>query len=161
MGKIEQRLRELGITLPAPLTPPNIEAVTTLPIVIRGDRALLSGHVPQEPDGTVSDLSGSVGENITLSEAQECARLIGLSVLASLQDELGTLDNILGWTAVRAQVRTSDNFVDHPLVVDGFSDLIVEIFGREIGMHARSVSGVTSLPFGLPVAIETEVLVRT
>lgn len=159
MGSIENRLSDLGIILPAPIVPRDMEKTSTVPIVICNNRATLAGHVPQEPDGTVADIFGAVGETVTLHEAKRATRLIVFSMLASLQHELGTLDRIRSWELVRVLLHASNNFSDHVRVADSASDLITEIFGREIGTHTRSIMCVTSLAFGLPVALEAQVIV--
>lgn len=159
MGSIEQRLKDLGIILPAPILPPDIEQTSTIPIMISHGRALLAGHVPQEPDGTVADIFGTVGETVSLHDAKRATRLIVFSMLASLKHELGSLDKVKSWVSMRVMINASNNFSNHERVADSASDLIVEIFGHEIGVHVRSIYGVDSLAFGLPVAIEAQVLV--
>ena len=124
-----------------------------------GDRAWVSGHGPQAADGTISGPFGKVGSDISLEEAQGSAQLVGLSILASLQRTLGDLDRVAAWARVFGMVATAPGFDRMPAVINGFSDLILELYG-DAGAHARSAVGVASLPFGIPVEIEAEVVIR-
>ncbi|MET3590648.1 enamine deaminase RidA (YjgF/YER057c/UK114 family) [Mesorhizobium shonense] len=126
----------------------------------RGDRAYVSGHGPQEPDGSLAGPFGAVGESVSLEEARASARKVGLSMLSSLKRELGSLDRITGWCRVHGMVNSAPGFTQTPVVMNGFSDLILEIFGPEIGRHARTAIGVAALPFDLPVEIEAEVMIK-
>jgi enamine deaminase RidA (YjgF/YER057c/UK114 family) len=157
MSRIEQRLAELGIALPAPLQlPPG--AVLPFPwIRIVGNRALISGHGPTNADGSLAKPLGKVGRDVTLEQAHAAARLTGLAMLGSLARELGDLDRIACWTRVFGMVNSAPGFNRQPAVVNGFTDLIVEVFGKEKGAHARSAVGMAELPFDIPVEIEGEV----
>jgi len=157
MSRIEQRLAELGIALPAPLQlPPG--AVLPFPWVrIVGNRALISGHGPTNADGSLAKPLGKVGRDVTLEQAQVAARLTGLAILGSLARELGDLDRIACWARVFGMVNSAPGFNRQPAVINGFTDLIVEIFGKEKGAHARSAVGMAELPFDIPVEIEGEV----
>lgn len=158
--KIEQRLSELGLGLPEPMQlPPGVE----LPfpwVRVHGGRALVSGHGPLRPDGSLAGPMGKVGDQVTLEEAYEAARLTALAVLASLRRELGDLDRVTAWLRVFGMVNAAPGFVDTPAVINGFSDLVVQLWGPEAGKHARSAVGLAELPFGLPVEIEAEVAIR-
>jgi enamine deaminase RidA (YjgF/YER057c/UK114 family) len=161
LSRIEQRLRALGLTLPAPLQlPPG--AVLPFPWVrVTGSRALISGHGPTEPNGAVARPLGKVGRELTPDQAYAQARKTGLAILGSLQRELGDLDRIAAWVRVFGMVNSAPGFDRQPSVINGFSDLILEVFGPEVGAHARSAVGMAELPFGIPVEIEAEVeLVR-
>jgi enamine deaminase RidA (YjgF/YER057c/UK114 family) len=156
--RIEARLRELGLVLPPPLqVPPGVRLPFSFVRVV-GERALVSGHGPQDADGASMGPFGKVGAEVTLEQAYEAARLTGLSVLGSLQRELGDLDRIRAWVRVFGMVNSAPGFDRQPAVINGFSDLILEVFG-EAGAHARSAVGMAELPFGLPVEIEAEVLI--
>ncbi len=157
MGMIEQRLLELGIVLPQPLRmPPGV--VLPFPWVrVVGTRALFSGHGPTERDGSLAQPLGKVGREVTPDQARHAARLTGLAILGSLQRELGSLDRIAAWTRVFGMVNSAPGFNGQPAVINGFTDLIVEVFGPTIGAHARSAVGLAELPFGIPVEIEGEV----
>ncbi|WP_192256069.1 RidA family protein [Mesorhizobium silamurunense] len=155
----EEKLAALGIILPPPLKLPPGMLLPFPWVNVRGDRAYISGHGPQEPDGRLTGPSGVVGESVSLEKARASARKVGLSMLASLRRELGSLDRITGWCRVHGMVNAAPGFTQTPAVMNGFSDLILEIFGPEIGRHARTAIGVSALPFNLPVEIEAEVMI--
>lgn len=158
MGKIERRLQSLGIVLPAALQlPPG--AVLPFPwIRVVESRALISGHGPTNADGSLAQPLGKVGAEVTLEEGYTAARLTALAILASLKRELGELDRIARWVRVFGMVNSAPGFNRQPAVINGFTDLIVEVFGREVGAHARSAVGMAELPFNIPVEVEGEVL---
>lgn len=161
MGAIEDRLTELGLELPpAVVVPPDVKLPFAF-VNIRGGRAIISGHGPQAMDGTVEGPFGIVGSDVTVEQAYGSARSVALSMLGSLQRELGTLDRIVGWVKALGMVRCGPDFGQHPAVINGFSDLILQVFGPEVGRHSRSAVGMSSLPFGMPVEIEAEVLIST
>ncbi len=147
---IAERLQEMGIELP-PVFPP---AANYELCVVTGDLVHLSGHGPVGPDGLVK---GKVGAALTLEEGRHAARLTALSLLASLQQELGSLDRIERVVKVLGMVNCAPGFDQIPPVIDGCSDLLVEIFGDR-GRHARSAVGMAELPFG--IAVEIEMVVR-
>ncbi len=156
---IEDRLRALGLILPPPLAPPPGVVLPFSPVRIVGDRALISGHGPQNPDGTSAGPLGKVDRDLTVEQGYQAARLVALSVLGSLQRELGDLDRVVAWLRVFGMVSSSPGFQRQPAVINGFSDLIIELYGPA-GAHARSAVGMAELPFGIPVEIEAEVLIR-
>ena len=160
MGRIDERLAELGLVLPPELQlPPDV----ILPfefVNVRGDRAIISGHGPQSPDGSTSPPFGQVGTDVSLEHAVAAARLTALSMLGSLNRTLGSLDRITGWLRVFGMVNSAPGFDNQPTVINGFSDLIFDLFGPEVGRHARSAVGMAALPFGIPVEIEAEVSIR-
>jgi enamine deaminase RidA (YjgF/YER057c/UK114 family) len=160
MAMIEERLRDLGLALPAPLQlPPG--AVLPFPWVrIAGTRALISGHGPTDADGALAKPLGKVGGDVTPEQAYAAARLTALAILASLKRELGDLDRIERWVRVFGMVNSAPGFNRQPAVINGFTDLIVEVFGRERGAHARSAVGMAELPFDIPVEIEGELELR-
>ena len=160
MSKIDAKLDSLGLTLPPALEPPSGVVLPFPWVNVRGERAFISGHGPQETDGTLAGPFGQVGAEVSLEEAHGLARKVGLSILGSLQRELGDLDRITGWGKVLGMVNTAPGFDRQPAVINGFSELILEIFGPEIGRHARSAVGMAGLPFGMAVEIEAEVLIR-
>ncbi len=157
MSTIEDRLEALGLVLPAPLQlPPG----ATLPfpwVRVVGRRALVSGHGPTNADGSLAGPFGRVGAEVTPEQACQSARLTALSILGSLRRELGSLDRIACWVRVFGMVQAAPGFQRHPAVINGFSELILELFGPARGAHARSAVGLASLPFDLPVEIEAEV----
>lgn len=160
MGAIAERLLDLGLVLPPPLTPPPGVVLPFSPVVVRGDRAVVSGHGPQEADGSLAHPLGKVGADLKPDDAYHAARLTGLGILASLERALGDLDRITGWTRVFGMVNAAPGFVALPGVINGFSDLILEVFGPDVGAHARSAVGLAELPFSIPVEIECEVSIR-
>jgi len=157
--RIERRLTELGLELPPPLPlPPGL----TLPfpwVRLWPGRAFVSGHGPQQPDGSLTPFLGQVGLDVTEEQAYDAARLTALGVLASLRRALGDLDRVTGWLRVFGMVNTAPGFTRTPAVINGFSDLILELWGPGAGAHARSAIGVAALPFNIPVEIEAEVAV--
>lgn len=157
---VERRLRALGLALPGlTRTPPGARLPFAF-VRVCGDRAYVSGHGPTREDGTLAGPLGKVGAEVTLEQGYEAARLTALGMLASLKHELGDLDRITGWLRVFGMVNSAPGFASQPAVINGFSDLILEIFGPECGRHARSAVGMAELPFGIPVEIEAEVLIR-
>ena len=157
---IERRLAELGLRLPAPLaTPPGL--VLPFPWVrVVGTRAVISGHGPTDAKGALLEPLGKVGRDVTLEQGYAAARATGLAILGSLSRALGDLDRIAAWTRVFGMVNSAPGFDRQPAVINGFTDLIVEVFGHVVGAHARSAVGMAELPFGIPVEIEGEVEVR-
>ena len=158
--KIEARLSELGITLPESTKVPASFRQTFPFVRVHENRAYISGHGPTNPDGTLSQVYGKVGGEVTQDQAYKAARLTGLAILASLKLELGDLDRVEKWLKVFGMVNSAPGFKNQPAVINGFSDLIIEVWGKEAGKHSRSAVGMAELPFGLPVEIEAEVLIR-
>lgn len=159
MSQTARRIEERGLVLPEPLKlPPGI--VLPFPWVsVRGDRVFVSGHGPQEPDGSVAGPFGKVGADVTLEEAHELARKTALAVLASLTRELGDLDRIAGWCRVFGMVNSAPGFDRQPAVINGFSEVLGEVFPADVARHARSAVGMAGLPFGIAVEVEAELLI--
>lgn len=157
MGAIELRLADLRLALPAPPSlPPGI--VLPFPWVrVVGTRAIFSGHGPTDASGALAKPLGKVGRDVTVEQGYAAARLTGLAILGSLARELGDLDRIAAWTRVFGMVNSAPGFNRQPAVINGFTDLIVEVFGTATGEHARSAVGMAELPFDIPVEIEGEV----
>lgn len=157
MSTIDLRLKALGLALPAPLQlPPG----TVLPfpwVRVVGSRALVSGHGPTEADGSIARPLGKVGREVSPEQAYAAARLTGLAILGSLQRQLGSLDRIAAWVRVFGMVNSAPGFNRQPTVINGFTELILQVFGPEKGAHARSAVGMAELPFDIPVEIEAEV----
>ena len=157
MARIEAKLAALGLVLPKPLqAPPGIVLPFSM-VRLVGSRAVVSGHGPLNPDGTLAQPLGKVGSDLTIEQGYAAARLTGLAILASLQRALGDLDRIAAWTRVFGMVNSAPGFVRQPAVINGFSELVIELFGPEIGAHPRSAVGMAELPFAIPVEIEAEV----
>jgi enamine deaminase RidA (YjgF/YER057c/UK114 family) len=157
MARIEKRLAELGLVLPAALSAPPGVRLPFRFVRLAGARAFVSGHGPQNADGTIAAPRGKLGRELSVEQGYAAARLTALSILGSLQRELGDLDRIARWTRVFGMVNSAPGFDRQPSVINGFSDLILELFGPEAGAHARSAVGMAELPFGIPVEIEAEV----
>ena len=160
MSTPEDRLAELGLILPAPLQlPPGV----TLPfpwVRVVGTRVIISGHGPTNTDGSLAEPLGKVGAEVTEEQAYIAARLTGMAILGSLKRELGSLERIACWTRVFGMVNSAPGFTRQPAVINGFTNLIVSVFGQERGAHARSAVGLAELPFRIPVEIEGEVELR-
>jgi hypothetical protein len=116
---------------------------------------------PQSPDGSFARPFGKLGTDLSLDEGYTAARLTALSVLGSLHRALGDLDRIAAWSRVFGMVNSAPGFTQQPSVINGFSDLILEVFGPEVGAHSRSAVGMAELPFRIPVEVEAEVELRT
>ena len=154
--QIERRLAELGLVLPPP-----VPVELPFPWVrVHGDRAYVSGHGPLLPDGALAGPFGKVGGDLTLEEGYQAARLTALAILGSLQRALGDLDRVTAWLKVLGMVNVAPGFNQTPAVINGFSDLILELWGEEAGQHARSAVGMAALPFDIPVEIEAEGEIR-
>ncbi|MEW9920813.1 RidA family protein [Marimonas sp. MJW-29] len=157
----EERLQQLGLSLPAPTKIPDGLHLPFSFVNLRGERAIFSGHPKNAADGSIGGPFGTVGTDLTTEAAYDEARHIGLTVLANLRAELGTLSRITGWARVFGMVASAPGYTEQHLVLNGFSDLVVDVFGPEIGRHARSAIGVASLPMGFAMEIEGEVLIAT
>ncbi len=143
---VDDRLRELGIELGDPLPPVGnyVGAVTA------GNLVFLSGHGPR---GTNGPVEGKVGDTLTVEEGQQAARNVGINVLATLKAEIGDLSRVRRVVKVLGMVNAAPDFREHPKVINGFSDLMVEVFG-ESGRGSRSAVGMGSLPFQIPIEVE-------
>lgn len=148
---VTQRIKELGLELPAAKAP----AANYANAVRTGKLLFLSGNVPVAPEGEIP--KGKVGADVTTEEAARHARLVGLHLLAVLRQELGDLDRARRIVKLLGMVNAVPDFVEHSKVINGCSDLFVEVFGVR---HARSAIGVGSLPFGITVEIEAIVEVE-
>ena len=157
MTRIEQRLATLGLVLPPPVSPPSGVVLPFSFVRTVGRRAIISGHGPLNADGTIAAPLGKLGRELTVEQGYASARLTALAMLASLQRALGDLDRITAWTRVFGMVASAPGFDKQPAVINGFSDLVLELFGPDIGAHARSAVGMAELPFNIPVEIEGEV----
>ncbi len=157
MTKIESRLAALGLALPPQLQPfPGV----VLPfqfVRLVGNRALISGHGPQNADGSLAQPLGKLARELSVEQGYVAARLTALAILGSLQRALGDLDRVASWGRIFGMVNSAPGFQQQPSVINGFSDLILELYGPETGAHARSAVGLAELPFNIPVEIEGEV----
>ena len=152
MPQIEDRLEELGIHLPAAMVPPgNFKLVS-----VEKGVAYISGHGPM--DGSRVLVEGVVGSDLSLDEGYEAARHVALAIIASLKQELGDLDRVRRWLRVVGYIQSAPGFHDNAKVLNGFSDLIVEVWG-EAGRHARSAPGQGPSPLNVPVIVDAVVAV--
>lgn len=147
----DERLAELGIELPTLAKAPKASGNF---VRARRSRGFLyiSGHGPFR-DGELV-YAGKVGHDLTLEQGYEAARLTGLQLLAVAREELGSLDRVAMWVKLLGMVNCAPGFTQTPAVINGCSDLIVEVFGPERGVHARSAVGMAELPLGMAVEIE-------
>lgn len=149
----EQKLEELGIELIEPTKPVAnyVKAVRT------GNLVFLSGHGPSKADGT--SIKGKVGSDLTTEEGKEAARITAISLLSTLKAEVGDLSKVVRIVKVTGMVNCTADFYDQPAVINGCSDLLVEVFGEK-GKHARAAVGMISLPSNIAVEIEMVVEVE-
>jgi len=145
----ESRLKEKNITLPTPTAP----MANYVGAVRAGNLLFVSGHGPIRTDGKPS-VRGKVGRELSIDQGYQVAREVGLNLLATTRASLGSLDKVKRVVKVLGMVNSADGFGDQPKVINGFSDLMVEVFGEAIGKHARSAVGMAELPMGIPVEIE-------
>jgi enamine deaminase RidA (YjgF/YER057c/UK114 family) len=145
--RIEQRLDAMGLSLPAPLVPPgNFELVK-----LYGGLAYVAGHGPF--DGATLLSQGLVGRDLTVEQGYDAARMTALSILASLKHALGELDRVTQWIRAVGYVQCAPGFGQNAMVVNGFSDLIVELWG-DAGRHARSAPGQGPSPLNVPIIVD-------
>jgi enamine deaminase RidA (YjgF/YER057c/UK114 family) len=143
---VEGRLKDLGLELPSSATP----VANYVPAVRTGDLVFLSGHGPVGKDRLIT---GKLGRDLTVEEGYQAARLVALGLLGSLKAAIGDLDKVRRIVKLVGMVNCDPAFLEHPRVVDGASDLLVEVFGDR-GSHARSAVGMSALPFDIAVEIE-------
>lgn len=160
MARIEERLSALGLKLPGPVIAPPGVVLPFRFVHVLGARAFVSGHGPQNLDGTVAAPFGKLGRELNVEQGYAAARLTALSILGSLKRELGDLDRVRAWGRVFGMVNSAPGFNRQPSVINGFSDLILELYGPDAGAHARSAVGMAELPFDIPVEIEAEVVLQ-
>jgi enamine deaminase RidA (YjgF/YER057c/UK114 family) len=158
---IDQRVHTLGLVLSEPFRSPTGAAYPFSWVRARGDRAYVSGHLPLNADGTLAEPRGKVGAGLTIEQGAQAARLAGLAMLGSLKRALGELERVSAWLRVLGMVNVAPGTTQLAGVVNGFSELILEVFGRERGAHSRSAVGMAELPFGVAVEIEAEVEIES
>jgi enamine deaminase RidA (YjgF/YER057c/UK114 family) len=151
--KIERELEKLGLKLPDAPTP----AANYVPAVRVGSLLFLSGHVPRL--GNEFKFKGKVGRDLTLEQGYEAARLVTLNCLATIKNAVGDLDRVERIVKVLGFVNASEGFMETPKVLNGASDLLVQLYG-ENGRHARSAIGTSNLPFDIAVEIEMVVQLK-
>jgi hypothetical protein len=161
MAAIEERLHARGLLLPPPIKAPSGVLLPFQFVRVIGNRALISGHGPQNADGSIAGPLGKVGRELSVEQGYAAARLTALAILGSLKRAIGDLDRVSAWGRVFGMVNSAPGFNKQPTVINGFSDLILELYGPEIGAHSRSAVGMAELPFDIPVEIEGEVEIET
>jgi len=145
---VEERVKELSLELPPPPKPLGVYR----PVLVSGKMAYTSGHGPLKSDGSL--IAGRVGEELDQKAGFDAARQTGLALLSSLRAELGSLERVKRIVKTLGMVNCTLDFAQQPAVINGFSELMVEVFGEEKGIGARSAVGVGSLPGNIPVEIE-------
>ena len=152
MSEIAKKAQLMGINLGKPAAPvANYIAATSVPIADNKNLVFISGQVAKDEQGGF--ITGKLGATLSVQEGQKAARLAGISLLAVLQAHIGNLDRVTKVVKLLGMVNSAPDFTDHPSVINWCSDMMTELFG-EIGKHARSAVGVSSLPGGVPVEIE-------
>jgi enamine deaminase RidA (YjgF/YER057c/UK114 family) len=144
----EARLAELRLPLP----PPNKPSATLRPAVVTGNLIFVSGHTSRGADG--KPITGRVGEELTVAQGKDAARQVGLAILSTVRNELGSLNRVKRVVKVLGMVNAPPGFRDQPAVINGCSELFLDVFGKEAGLGARSAVGVSSLPGHVAVEIE-------
>jgi enamine deaminase RidA (YjgF/YER057c/UK114 family) len=147
-GRAEDNLRKLKLRLPEVRPPTN----TLVSAVRVGDLLFVSGTGPVKEDG--GRWTGRLGQDTDVKGGQAAARQIGLQILSVVKNEVGSLDRVVRVVKTLGMVNATPDFQQHPQVINGFSDLMVEVFGEQAGKGARSAVGMSSLPGGIPVEIE-------
>src|SRR4051794_9758087 len=147
-SKPETRIQELHLTLPNPPKP----VAKYKPAVLLGNTLYVSGHGPLKPDGAM--ITGRVGADLSLEQGKAAARVVGLAVLATVRNTLGSLDKVKRLVKTLGLVNCTAEFRDQPLVINGFSELMAEVFGDDAGVGARSAVGTNALPSNIPVEVE-------
>lgn len=154
-GRVEARLRELGLELPASGPAP---VANYVPVLRHHGVAYVAGQIPFRAPGELL-LRGRVGTELSLEQGRACARLVGVNMLALLKRELGDLDRVEGVLRIDGFVASAADFVQQPQVMNGISDLMVAVFG-DAGRHTRTAVGVNVLPLNAPCEINAEFAVR-
>lgn len=154
MSETSKRIEKLGITLPVR----DRKGQGAVDAVLKGDLLFLSAHLPLDEKGTPV-YTGKVGAQLDVDTAYQAARLCGLRMLATIKDYIGELDRVDYFVKVLGLVNSAEDFSAQPAVINGFSDLMVEVLGRR-GQHARSAMGAYALPQNVPVVVEAIVRVR-
>ncbi len=153
---VEQRLAELGLQLPATPSMPDGVVATFSWVRIVGDRVLVSGHGAQSPDGSPTGPFGRVPDEVSPEQAMGSAKAAALSVMSGVRNAIGDLDRISAWVTVTGFVQAKPGYARTTAVVNAFSEVVLDVFGDNVGQHARTAIGVAALPLNLPVVIAAE-----
>lgn len=155
MGETGDRMKHLGINLPVR----NRRGTGAVDAVLSGNLLFLSAHLPVDSEGNAV-YTGKVGGEVDVDTAYQAARLCGINMLATIKDYIGELDRVEYVVKALGLVNSTGDFSGQPAVMNGFSDLMVEVFGRR-GQHARSAMGAYALPMNVPVCVEAIVRIRS
>ncbi len=155
---VAERLSERGLTIPPPQVAPAGVRLTYRRLVRWEGVAYIAGHGPTDGEGWGSPL-GKVGAEVTVEEAVAAAQLTALNVLGTIERELGSLELVACWLKINGYVNAVDGFTEQARVINGFSDLVVELFGEE-RLAARTSVGVPHLPFDMPVEVDAVIALR-
>jgi enamine deaminase RidA (YjgF/YER057c/UK114 family) len=147
-SKPEARIQELHLTLPSPPKP----MAKYKPAVLVGNLLFVSGHGPLKTDGKL--ILGRVGSDLSLEQGKDAARVTGLAILATVRNTIGSLDKVKRLVKTFGMVNSTDDFKEQPQVINGFSELMAEVFGEDAGVGARSAVGHNMLPSNIPVEVE-------
>jgi enamine deaminase RidA (YjgF/YER057c/UK114 family) len=158
---IERRLDDLGLELPPAISAPSGTEIPFSWVRVVGLRALVSGHGAVDANGAPGGPFGKVPSGVSLEQAQASAQRATLALLASLKEALGDLDRISAWAVVNGFVNADPGYARTTLVMNPCSELLIDLYGRDAGSHARTAIGVAALPFDLPVVISAEVTLRS
>lgn len=157
MGRVEQRLKELGLELPAEVKVPPGVTVPYQWVRVRNTRAFVSGHGALAVDGSPVGPFGKVPSDVSLEDAQASARLATLAMLASLKRAVGDLDNVVAWLTLSGNINADPGYPQTTLVANPASELLIDLYGADAGAHARTAIGMAALPLNLPVILAAEV----
>jgi len=153
---VAEKIAAAGLVLPEPMQlPPGLKLPFSF-CKLSGTRLLLSGHLPLNDDGSIWGVTGKVGDTVSIEQGYVAARQATLAMLGTIKRELGSLDRVSGWLKVFGMVNTATGFNQTAPVINGCSDLLIELFGPERGSHTRSAVGFAEIPFNCPVEIEAE-----
>ena len=155
--RVEAKLAELGLDLPGPMSLPEGFRPLWRQVRVVGTRAIIAGHGPRQADGTPPADGGKIGADLTPEQGYQAARSTALGVLGDLKREIGDLDRVVAWIRVFGLVNSAPGFSGQARVIDGFTELMVSLYGEDIAICPRAVAGAVELPFGSPVIIEGEV----
>lgn len=160
LDHVEQKLMAAGYTLPEPMKlPPGLVLPFSF-VKVHEKRILVSGHLPLSDNGGIWQVEGKVGADVSIDEAYLAAQRATLAMLSSIKREIGSLDRIDQWLKIFGMVNTAPGFTQTANVINGSSDLIIEIFGDVAGSHTRSAVGFAEIPFNCPVEIEAELILK-
>ena len=155
--RVEAKLADMGLVLPAEMRAPPGFRISWRQVRVIGNRAIIAGHGPRLSNGEFAGPAGKVGAELTLEQGRAAARAAGLAILGDLKREIVDLDRVVSWLRVFGMVNAAPGFVALAPVIDGFTDLMVELFGEEAALCPRAVAGMAELALNSPVIVEGEV----